>query len=137
MLFSGVESGTPKGMGFSMNLRIGDPKELVGFLHEVVFPLDPFIVGDTCSVVQVGSRLFWRRVHPTTEVGGPFRSLEDLVRPEGTRRYPVEEEVRPPFEVFEWDGWFYRILGGSVERHSTLELAVESGIDIHLSGSTR
>jgi hypothetical protein len=51
-------------------------------------------------------------------VGGPFSSVEALVRAEDVRREPRGARVtgtEPSPEIFEWEGSFFRIGGDGVD----------------------
>lgn len=123
-----------------MNLRIADAAGLVGFLHRVLVasgrPL--FHQGGT-EVVVVDRRVFFHRTDPVT-VGGPYPSVEALVRSEGIRRYPAEDHLgagEPTVEVFEWESGFFRIEGdggGVVRRYADLETAARGVGGVALGG---
>jgi hypothetical protein len=90
-----------------MNLRLADPGGLVSFLDRVVrgYGRVLFTAGGT-EVRDVDGTLFFRRVEPVS-VGGPFASV-------------------PTFEIFEWEGSFFRIEGegsGAVWRFEKREAA--------------
>jgi hypothetical protein len=112
-----------------MNLRLADPGGLVSFLDRVVrgYGRVLFTAGGT-EVRDVDGTLFFRRVEPVS-VGGPFASVEALVRSEGIRRYPTADDSsggEPTFEIFEWEGSFFRIEGegsGAVWRFEKREAA--------------
>jgi hypothetical protein len=61
-------------------------------------------------------------------VGGPFASLQALVRSEGIRRYAKRGEGTgdaSPVEVFEWAEAFFRLDGsGEPGRFGSLEEAI-------------
>jgi hypothetical protein len=81
-----------------MNLRIADSAGLVAFLHGVISNSGEtlLVAGDT-HVVEVNGVLFYHGEAPVT-VGGPFTSLEALVRSEGVRRY-AEMAPSPPYST--------------------------------------
>lgn len=124
-----------------MNLRIADGPELVAFLHGVVVRAGtPILATGGFEVVRVDGRVFYHRDDPLT-VGGPFLSLEALVRSEGIRRYREDGKARgdveagedgprheprgareeaDPVEVFEWASSFFRIEGEGEARLLTV-----------------
>jgi hypothetical protein len=109
-----------------MNLRIADSAGLVAFLHGVISNSGEtlLVAGDT-HVVEVNGVLFYHGEAPVT-VGGPFTSLEALVRSEGVRRYAEmapSPGVEPAYEVFEWMGSFLRLDENGVEQYRELEEA--------------
>lgn len=109
-----------------MNLRIADSAGLVACLHEVISNSGETLLtaGDT-HVVEVNGVLFYHAEAPVT-VGGPFTSLEALVRSEGVRRYAEtvpSSGVEPAYEVFEWMGSFLRLDGNGVQQYRKLEEA--------------
>jgi hypothetical protein len=86
-----------------VNLRIADASGLVEFLYRTVSRCENRLL--TCGayvVVEVDGVLFYHSADPTT-VGGPFQSLESLVRFEGMRRYPDSGagDASADWEVFE------------------------------------
>jgi hypothetical protein len=114
-----------------MNLRIADPSGLVAFLHRVISESgEPVLSTGTTEVVSVGGALFYHAKDPVT-VGGPFPSVEALVRSEGVRREPRGANVpgtEPCPEIFEWEGSFFRIGGdgaGGVRQYGALEEACD------------
>jgi hypothetical protein len=60
------------------------------------------------EVAEVGGAVFYHAPDPLT-VGGPFPSLESLVRSEGRRRYPESRAEEIDYEVFEWAATFFRV----------------------------
>jgi len=107
-----------------MNLKIADGPGLVAFIHHVVRRNGATVLAvEGREVVRVDGSLFYHGTDPV-EVGGPFGSLEALVRSEGLRRYVEPEGPEPRLEVFEWCGAFFRIEGGEVERYPSLGDAV-------------
>lgn len=114
-----------------MNLRIADPAHLVAFLHRVVSRSGTTILSTgVLHVVDVGGQIFFHGDDPVT-VGGPFPSLEALIRSEGLLRHRAPSEPsgrRPAFEVFEWAHEFFRIEEGaepSVRRYATLAESID------------
>ena len=101
-----------------MNLRIADSAGLVAFLHRVIAETGSIVLTTPrMAVVRVNDVLFFHAKDPVS-VGGPFASLEILVRSEGMRRHLVggrASEVSEPVEVFEWAEAFFRIGGSRVE----------------------
>lgn len=101
-----------------MNLRIADSAALVEYLHGVISTTGTAVLSvDGYRVVESAGRLFYHRADPIT-VGGPFSSLEELVRSEGVRRHHQPGDVPgdpPKVEVFEWAGRFFRINASSDE----------------------
>jgi hypothetical protein len=107
-----------------MNLRIADAPGLVAILHRVIQRDGEAVPSvQDLGVVTFEGSLFYCGSDPVT-VGGPFASLEVLVRSEGLRRYAEPDGPEPTVEVFEWAGAFFRIEGGEVERFADLEGAV-------------
>ena len=107
-----------------MNLRIADAAGLVAILHRVIQrDGKPLLTVQGLEVVTFEGSLFYCGSDPVT-VGGPFGSLEALVRSEGVRRHAEPEGPQPKVEVFEWAGAFFRIEGGEVERYPSLGDAV-------------
>jgi hypothetical protein len=108
-----------------MNLRIPDATGLVSFLHRVARSTGSHQFSVTgLDVVETDGVLFFVGDEPV-EVGGPFKSLEALVRSEALR---VRTEPRePPYrvEVFEWRGAWFRVEGGEVVRFESLSEAVD------------
>ena len=98
-----------------MNLRIADASGLVALLHRVLSKTgEPVLVVEGLEVVEVMEGLFYHGSDPVT-VGGPFDTLEALLRSDGRRRH--REFAEPPgreplWEVFEWGGAFFRIEAG-------------------------
>ncbi len=135
-----------------MNLRIPDAPGLVAFLHGVVSDSGTVILSsDGFHVVEIDGLVFYHRSDPVT-VGGPFESVEHLVRSEGIRRFPKPErgspdasrsvEEPPPVEeprsmqgpprveIVEWASSFFRIEregggGERIGRYGSLEAARE------------
>ena len=106
-----------------MNLRIADWPGLVAFLHRTLTrDGEPLLSVEGLDVLDVDGRLFYCGRDPLT-VGGPFASLEALVRSEGLRRYVHPPGPNPRVEVFEWGGAFFRVEASEVERHPDLESA--------------
>lgn len=106
-----------------MNLVLGDASDLVEFLHLVISRSGKLLAsGGRCAAVEMEGRVFYT-CRDRTEVGGPFRSLEELVRSQGSRRHRWPEGDTQ-IEVFEWDGRFYRIGVGDVGVFATLSEAV-------------
>ena len=72
-----------------MNLRIADSAGLVAFLHRVIGEHGHRVLATPKSdIVRVGEVYFFRASDPVS-VGGPFPSVETLVRSEAVRRHPV------------------------------------------------
>jgi hypothetical protein len=115
-----------------MNLRIADARGLVDFLHRTVSTSGKRTL--TCGVydvVEIDGALFFHSRDPVT-VGGPYQSLEHLVRSEGMRRHPDSGPAEgPDCEVFEWAGSFFRIDhpgANRVRRYTDLEQAREGDV---------
>jgi hypothetical protein len=107
-----------------MNLRMADAPGLVAILHRVIQRDGEAVPSvQDLGVVTFEGSLFYLGSEPVT-VGGPFDSLEALVRSEGLRRHHEPEEPEPRVEVFEWSGAFFRLEGGEVERFAELEGAM-------------
>lgn len=107
-----------------MNLRIADAPGLVAILHRVIQrDGEQLLTVQDLGVVMFEGSLFYLGSEPVT-VGGPFDSLEALVRSEGLRRHAEPEAPEPTVEVFEWAGAHFRIEGGEVERHADLGRAI-------------
>lgn len=115
-----------------MNLRIADARALVDFLHRTVSTSGKRILScGVHEVVEIDGVVFFLASDPVT-VGGPFSSLEHLVRSEGMRRHPEDGPARgADFEVIEWAGSFFRIDAEGadhVRRYADLEQAREGGV---------
>jgi hypothetical protein len=107
-----------------MNLRIADAPGLVAILHGVIQrDGEPVPSVQDLGVVTFEGSFFYLGGKSVT-VGGPFDSLEALVRSEGLRRHHEPEGPEPRLEVFEWSSAFFRIEGGEVERFADLEGAM-------------
>jgi len=116
-----------------MNLHIADARDLVGFLHQIIAEdAEPLLVVEKAEVVNLRGWVFYHGLDPVT-VGGPFRSLEALLRSQGLRRHMETDSTPvgdPLFEVFEWRGSFFRIEPKSSEeprQYRELEGAVRGG----------
>lgn len=95
-----------------MNLQIADASELVAFLHQLITETGrTLLTVEGMEVAEVRGRLFYHSRDPVT-VGGPFPSLEALLRTQGLRRY-LELDGTPGsdalFEIFEWRGFHFTI----------------------------
>ncbi|MEJ2205882.1 MAG: hypothetical protein P8170_17445 [Gemmatimonadota bacterium] len=124
-----------------MNLRIADAGGLVAFLHRVIVGSGrPLFHQGELEVVAIDGRVFFHRADPVT-VGGPYRSVEALVRSEGIRRYALDGDPsaeEPAAEVFEWESGFFRVEGdggGIVRQYADLETAVRGVGGVALDGS--
>ena len=108
-----------------MNLRISDGPELTRFLHEVIGADGrPVLEGERWTLIECRGRYFFRH-DSEVEIGGPYGSPEALVRGEGIRRYRDPAEGVALLDVYEWNGGFYRMEGGTMSRHEGLAAAVE------------
>ena len=114
-----------------MNLRIADSAGLVAFLHRVIGETGHKVLATPeADVVQVGDAFFFHRNDPVT-VGGPFSSVEALVRTEGVCRHPILGHATPidrGVEIFEWAESFFRVDGSGaegVQQFESLQEALE------------
>ena len=113
-----------------MNLRIADSAGLVAFLYQVISDVGEVeLEAADMDVIRVGETLFFHGSDPVS-VGGPFPSLEALVRSEGVCLDWIAADVAanvPDIEIFEWAGGFFRIEGpaGPAKQFDSLRLARE------------
>ena len=114
-----------------MNLRIADSAGLVAFLHRVISTSGETLLSTgELEIVDLEGVLFYHGNEPVT-VGGPFPSVEALVRSEGVRRHPdAARSTADEFshEIFEWAGSFFRIerdADGHVSQHGDFPGAMD------------
>ncbi len=107
-----------------MDLRIADAPGLVAILHRVIHRDGELLLTVQGLEVVTFEGSFFYCGRDSVTVGGPFASLEALVRSEGLRRHAEPDGPEPRVEVFEWGGVFFRMEGGEVERFVDLEGAI-------------
>ena len=92
-----------------MNLRTADAPGLVDFIHRMVTSHGSrLLTAGRFEVAEVAGSFWYHAADPIT-VGGPFPSLELLIRSEGRRRYPESGADEVDCEVFEWAATFFRV----------------------------
>lgn len=111
------EQSGERGHGRPTSLRIADPSALTEYLHASVSEGGRLVLeGLEWQVVRSRGRLFYIRGDGAVDLGGPFTDMPDLVRREGRLRRRDQADGHPEVEVFEWDGWFYRIVADDWDR---------------------
>lgn len=101
-----------------MNLHIADAPEFVQSVHEMLSATCKRVISaPEMDIVERADRFFFRSDDPVT-VGGPFRSIAELIRSQGlekeTAQFPNSETVS--HQIYLWAGSFFRVEAGASQR---------------------
>jgi hypothetical protein len=103
-----------------MNLHIADAPEFVQSVHEMLSATCKRVISaPEMDIVERADRFFFHSDDPVT-VGGPFRSIAELIRSQGlelekeTAQFPNSETVS--HKIYLWAGSFFLVEDGVSQR---------------------